>query len=1542
MIVGLSWKNATLVGTTDNLTALSGTPTIDGVVLTVGARVLVKNQTSASQNGIYIVASDAWSLAPDFTTATEQNGAAVWVEQGSTQANTGWTMSSTVATVGTDPVTFTQFNGASGITAGVGLQKSGNTLSVQLGAGITELPTGEVGVDLYPTNSGLWLTDNNSSSSTDAAAQLSIRLGDSSLLINSSGLQINTNGVNEHHIATSALTTGLTGGGGSKIGLASAGTAGSYNNVTTDAYGRVVSGSTVSYITQNQAFSITGDATGSYSAGAGSVGLTLATVNSNSGSYGSATQSVSVTVNGKGLITAIGNVTITPAWSSITGTPTTLSGYGITDAQSSNLNLSAIAAFASGTTGWLKKTGASTWALQSLTGNTLSTFGITDAQQISSILSSISTLSQSTTGLIKLSNGVASFDSSTYLTSHPATIPGASSSFYASANTYMSSLIFDQFGHATGYTAATIPDAANVTITPSSGSAGLVALTDSVSTTDSYLAASATAVSSAYSIGALALARSGGSMTGNLILNADPTTALGAATKQYVDNAITGLDFKQAVRVATTVNLTSLAGLPTIDGVSDLAAGQRVLVKNQTAAINNGIYVASASTWSRATDADQNGEVQSGLFVYVEEGTSNNATGWVLSTTGTISLGSTPLTFTQFNGLAGVTAGNGLASSGNTLSVLSQNSANIAVTSGGVDLATIGSAGTFNGVTVDAYGRVTAGTSTAYITQNQAFTATGDVTGSYTAGASSITLSINNAVSAGTGTKVTYNSRGLVTGSTSLSAGDIPNLSWSIITSGKPTTLAGYGITDAQGLNTVLTSITGQSTGTGLLKLTGGIASLDTTTYLSGNQSISVTGDATGSGTTSIALTLANTTVSANSYGSATQTPTFTVDSKGRLTAASSTTITPDWSSITGQPTTIAGYNLTGVVQPYSASLTSISGLSGTAGFVKSNGSGTYSVSAPTTLSGFGITDALNLAGGTLTGALILAADPVTALGAATKQYVDNAITGLEFKESVLAATTADLGTSLSGIPSPIDGVTVIAGSRVLVKNQATASQNGIYTVASGAWTRTADASTLVNGTYCFVEQGTVNGNSGWILSTANPIVTGTTALTFTQFTGLGEIIAGQGLTKSGSTIQVNTASSSRIVINSTNIDLATTTVSANSYGDASNIPSFTVDAYGRITAASTNILSSTNVTEGTKLFYTDARAIAAPLTGYVSGAGTISASDTILQAIQKLNGNVASAVSGGVTSVSVASANGFAGSSSGGTTPTITISTFITGILKGNGTAISAASSSDVLTLIGTGNIGNSYLTNSSVTIGSTSVSLGSTVATFSGVTLVAPVLGTPASGTLTNCTFPTLNQNTTGSAAHLSGSNLSGDVSNSGDAITLATVNSNTGSFGSATSIPVITVNGKGLITAVTTASISGTVTLTGDVSGSGSTGTSISTTLATVTQGSGSSFVKITIDTKGRVTGNTAVAQSDITGLLGSGSITNTMLANNSMTIGSTTISLGSTFTTFAGVTLSSPTFTGTVTGVTPTAGDNSTLVATTAFVTTAISTIDGGSF
>jgi len=195
---------------------------------------------------------------------------------------------------------------------------------------------------------------------------------------------------------------------------------------------------------------------------------------------------------------------------------------------------------------------------------------------------------------------------------------------------------------------------------------------------------------------------------------------------------------------------------------------------------------------------------------------------------------------------------------------------------------------------------------------------------------------------------------------------------------------------------------------------------------------------------------------------------------------------------------------------------------------------------------------------GTITG---LAA-PVGDSDAANKGYVDTVAQGLDAKASARAATTASI--TLFGAQT-IDTVSVVAGNRVLVKDQGTASENGIYVASNAAWSRSADANTwdeLVSA-FIFVEEGSAGGNNGYVCTIDAGGTLGVTAVTWAQFSGAGQITAGNGLTKSGNTLAVGTASASRIVVNADDIDLAASGVTVGTY------KSVTVDAYGRVTGGS-------------------------------------------------------------------------------------------------------------------------------------------------------------------------------------------------------------------------------------------------------------------------------------------------------------------------------------------------------------------------------------
>jgi hypothetical protein len=147
---------------------------------------------------------------------------------------------------------------------------------------------------------------------------------------------------------------------------------------------------------------------------------------------------------------------------------------------------------------------------------------------------------------------------------------------------------------------------------------------------------------------------------------ATPTADAHAATKSYVDNAAVGLYWKEPVRVHTTSNIT-LSGTQTIDGVS-VVADDRVLVKSQTDASENGIYVAAAGAWSRAADMDAAGEF-SGTAVFVKEGTLGADTAFVCTNDTDVTVGTTDVAFVQFAGNGTVQGGDGIAVTGNSVAV---------------------------------------------------------------------------------------------------------------------------------------------------------------------------------------------------------------------------------------------------------------------------------------------------------------------------------------------------------------------------------------------------------------------------------------------------------------------------------------------------------------------------------------------------------------------------------------------------------------------------------------------------------------------------------------------------------------------------------------------------------------------------------------------------------------------------------------------------------------------------------------------------------
>ena len=177
-------------------------------------------------------------------------------------------------------------------------------------------------------------------------------------------------------------------------------------------------------------------------------------------------------------------------------------------------------------------------------------------------------------------------------------------------------------------------------------------------------------------------------------------------------------------------------------------------------------------------------------------------------------------------------------------------------------------------------------------------------------------------------------------------------------------------------------------------------------------------------------------------------------------------------------------------------------------------------------------------------------ATPTDSAHIATKGYVDAARQGLDVKQSVRVATVSPINIASDlEAGDTIDGITLVAGDRVLVKNQSTATENGIYVaVASGAASRSSDANGTVDtgelkpGTFTFVEEGSTNSDKGFVVSTNGTITIDATAIAWTQFSGAGSFTAGDGISQSGNTINVNVVAG-RTEITGDAVDIASTYV---------------------------------------------------------------------------------------------------------------------------------------------------------------------------------------------------------------------------------------------------------------------------------------------------------------------------------------------------------------------------------------------------------------
>jgi len=482
------------------------------------------------------------------------------------------------------------------------------------------------------------------------------------------------------------------------------------------------------YLTANQTITVTGDVTGS---GTSALALTLATVNSSVGTY------FGVTVNAKGLITGI-----TP--------PTTVAGFGITNAMTNAGGSPSWAAgthasrpaagnvgaryYETDTFGSFYDNGVS-WALNmpALTGDITTTAG-----SLLATLPNIATpgtyfnvtvnakgqvtagTNPTTVAGFGISNAVTNAGSVSQIQAgtlaarpaagssgriYVATDSGNYGEYYDTGATWvlLESAVTGDITIPAGNTVATLPvvnsnvgtyTKLTVNAKGQVTAASLLSATDIPNITTSQVTSlqsfvNATPLSS-FAVPSAAVPMNSQNITGL----ADPVNPQDAATKNYVDASRSGLNVKSACRVVSTTNVTvSNPATAVFDGVT-LSVGDRILLVGQTTASQNGLYNFQGSASAMTRTADANGtttdgfaSVTEGLFTFIPEGTVNAGSGWVLMTSGTITVGTTSLAFTQFSGAGELIAGNGITKSGNTLSAFPKSGGGITIDGTGIYIA---------------------------------------------------------------------------------------------------------------------------------------------------------------------------------------------------------------------------------------------------------------------------------------------------------------------------------------------------------------------------------------------------------------------------------------------------------------------------------------------------------------------------------------------------------------------------------------------------------------------------------------------------------------------------------------------------------------------------------------------------------------------------------------------------------------------------------------------------------------------------------------
>ena len=928
--------------------------------------------------------------------------------------------------------------------------------------------------------------------------------------------------------------------------------------------------------------------------------------------------------------------------------------------------------------------------------------------------------------------------------------------------------------------------------------------------------------------------------------------------RSYVDGLVSGINYHDSCQSSTAAALTtvnysngtngvgatltsSVSAILSIDGVSP-SVGDRVLIKDEAAQANNGIYTVTNTgaanaqfVLTRATDYSATGLVKSGDVILVIGGTKNGGTSWLQKTVDP-TVGTSPIVFSQYAAVQTYTNGSGISLNGNQFSLASVNAVG----------STVGSASQSAVVTVDIYGRTSVSSVGISIDG-------GSVTG-FVPNATSAAVAITATTC--TGNAATATTAGACTGNSAT-------------------------VTTNANLTGPIRSI-GNDTGISMQTGTGERFVMDTSpTLIQPNLGSPTAGDFSGGAfvwptfnqtTTGSAASCTGNSLTATTAASCAGNSVTATSATTAATCTGNSTTATTAAECTGNAATVTtNANTTGDVTG-TANTTKISGQAGNAGkYLKTDGTSSSwatvdALPAQTLQNGkYLITDGTAASWVTPTTIALtsgtIANQPAAATDIVNKEYADSIAAGLNFHNACQYATVAALqsnvyangssgvGATLTGTANGlliVDGVLQVLGNRVLVKNEAAAAHNGVYTVdivgnstSRYLLTRATDCDTSGSGFNeidlgdFFLVIGGTQANTSWVQQTPLPITVGTSSIMFSQFAApTPTYSAGTG---------INIASNV--------VALANTAVTAGSYGSVSTVPAFNVDAQGRLTGASPISISIA----GGQVTSAVANATSAvTCTGNAASATTSAAcsgnSATATTAIT-CTGNSASATLATGLSATLVSTSGGTGLNSAGAIGNILTST-------GTGWISTAPAASGILALTGVITAGVNGLTSIASQTG-----IGTKFVVDTSPTLITPALGTPTAlvgthitGTAAGLTAGTVTTN----------ANLTGDVTSNGNATTL-------------TNAPVIAkvltgyVSGSGTVAAtdsilqaiqklngnaITSSSASGTWGIS--ISGNAATATTATTSASATTSGSCSGNSA----TATACTGNSATATSATT--------------------------------------------------------------------------------